>query len=134
MNKSELVHHVASAAAIDNKAATAAVEAVLDGIVSSVKGGEKVSLLGFGTFTPSSRAARTGRNPQTGAPVKIPASKGVRFAPGTPFKNALNTKGTAKKAAPVKATKATKAPATAKASAKAPAKAPAKAAKAAKKR
>ncbi len=130
MNKSELIEHVAGAATLDKKAATAAVDAVLDGIISSVKSGQKVSLLGFGAFSPTSRAARTGRNPRTGAPVKIAASKGVRFSPGSPFKAALNTKGAAKKAAPAKATKAAKAPAKA---AKAT-KAPAKAAKSAKKR
>ena len=115
MNKSELIDHVASAASIDKKAATSAVEAILDGIVSTVKSGDKVSLLGFGVFAPTARAARTGRNPQTGAPVKIAASKGVRFAPGSPFKAALNSKGAAKKSAPAKAVKApakaTKAPA-----------------------
>jgi len=125
VNKSELIDHVASAASIDKKSATSAVEAVLDGIVGSIKAGEKVSLLGFGAFAPTARAARTGRNPQTGAPVKIAASKGVRFAPGTPFKAALNNKAAAKKA-PAKKAAAAKAPAK-----KAPAK---KAAKAAKKR
>ena len=125
MNKSELIDHVAGSASVDKKTATSAVDAVLDGIVSTIKAGEKVSLLGFGVFAPTSRAARTGRNPQTGAPVKIAASKGVRFAPGSPFKAALNTKGAAKKA-PAKAAKAP-----AKATAK---KAPAKAAKSASKR
>jgi len=124
VNKSELIDHVASASLLEKKAATSAVEAVLDGIISTVKSGDKVSLLGFGVFTPTSRAARTGRNPQTGAPVKIAASKSVRFAPGSPFKAALNAKGAAKKAAPAKAAKA---PAKA-------TKAPAKAAKSAKKR
>jgi DNA-binding protein HU-beta len=132
VNKSELVDHVASSATIDKRAATSAVEAVLDGIVATVKGGQKVSLLGFGVFSPTSRAARQGRNPRTGAPVRIPASKGVRFAPGSPFKAALNAKGGAKKAAPAKAAKA---PAKAAKSSKAPAKAKAsKAGKSAKKR
>jgi DNA-binding protein HU-beta len=127
VNKSELIDHVASSASIDKKAATAAVEAVLDGIVSTIKSGQKVSLLGFGAFAPTARAARTGRNPQTGAPVKIAASKGVRFSPGTPFKAALNSANAAAKKAPAK-----KAAAAKKTSAK---KAPAKkAAKAAKKR
>jgi DNA-binding protein HU-beta len=132
VNKSELVDHVAGAASLDKKTATSAVEAVLDGIVSSIKRGDKVSLLGFGVFSPTSRAARTGRNPQTGAPVKIAASKGVRFGPGTPFKAALNNKGATKapakkaaaKKASVKKAPAKKAPVK-KASARA-AKAPAK--------
>ena len=105
MNKSELIDHVSVTTSIDKKTATAAVDAVLDGIVATVKGGNKVSLLGFGVFTPTSRAARQGRNPRTGAPVKIAASKGVRFAPGSPFKAALNAKSGAKKA-PAKAAKA----------------------------
>ena len=115
MNKSELIDHVSVMTSIDKKTATAAVGAVLDGIVATVKGGNKVSLLGFGVFTPTSRAARQGRNPRTGAPVKIGASKGVRFAPGSPFKAALNAKSGAKKApakaakAPAKAAKTTKA-------------------------
>jgi len=106
VNKSELVHHVVGVTSLDQKSAALAVDAVLGGIVSTIKSGERVSLLGFGAFTPTSRAARTGRNPQTGAPVKIAASKSVRFAPGTPFKAALNTKGAAKKAAPAKGAKA----------------------------
>ncbi len=126
MNKSELIDHVAGAASLDKKAAASAVDAVLDGIVASVKGGDRVSLLGFGAFSPTSRAARTGRNPRTGAPVKIAASKGVRFSPGSPFKAALNAKGATKKAS----AKAAKAPAKAPAKAsKAPAKAAKKAAK-----
>jgi DNA-binding protein HU-beta len=73
--------------------------AVIDAVIAETRGGGKVSIFGFGTFTPSSRAARIGRNPQTGAPVKIAASKGVRFAPAAAYKSALNTKGGAKKAA-----------------------------------
>ena len=126
MNKSQLIDHVASSTSLDKKSSTAAVDAVLDGIVITVKAGDKVSLLGFGVFSPTTRAARQGRNPRTGAPVKIAASKGVRFAPGSPFKATLNAKSGAKKAAPAKAAKA---PAKA-----APTSATAKAAKSAKKR
>jgi DNA-binding protein HU-beta len=99
VNRSELIDHVASAAGLDKKVAEAAVAATTDAVVAEIKKGEKVSLFGFGTFTPTSRAARTGRNPQTGVPVKIAASKGVRFAPSTAFKATLNTKAAAKKAA-----------------------------------
>jgi DNA-binding protein HU-beta len=109
VNKSELVDHVAKSAALDKRAATSAVDAVLDGVMTTVKSGDKVSLFGFGVFTPTSRAARTGRNPQTGAPVKIAASKSVRFSPGTAFKASLNQKGGARKAAPAKAAKSAKA-------------------------
>ena len=125
MNRSELVERVASAAGLERKQADAAVDAVLDAVMSETRSGNKVSLFGFGTFNPTSRAARTGRNPQTGAPVKIAASKSVRFAPASAFKQALNSKGGAKKAAATKA--AGKKAAPAKKSTK-------KAAKAAKKR
>ena len=99
LNKAELVDAVSSAAEVSRRQAESAVEAVIDAIVSSVKAGERVSIPRFGTFNQSSRAARMGRNPQTGAPVKIAASKGVRFSPASAFKEALNTKGGAKKAA-----------------------------------
>ncbi len=102
MNRSELIDHVASAAGLDKKAAEAAVAATTDAVVAEIKKGEKVSLFGFGTFTPTSRAARTGRNPQTGVPVKISASNGVRFAPSTAFKASLNAKAAAKKGAAAK--------------------------------
>ena len=125
MNRSELVERVASATGLERKQADAAVDAVLDAVMAETRAGNKVSLFGFGTFNPSSRAARTGRNPQTGAPVKIAASKSVRFSPSSAFKQALNSKGGAKKAAPSKA--AGKKAAPAKKSTK-------KAAKAAKKR
>ncbi len=113
MNKTELSDLVAAEAGVDKKTAAAAVDAVVDGVMDAVKVGQRVSLQGFGTFHPTSRAARTGRNPQTGAPVKIAASKSVRFAPGSAFKSLLNSKGgSAKKAAPAKkAASAKKAPA-----------------------
>lgn len=103
MNKKELVDDVADKAGLERRQADAAVNAVLEAIVAAMKAGEKVSILGFGTFTPTSRAARVGRNPQTGAAVKIAASKGVRFAPGTPFKTALNAKPAGRKAGAAKA-------------------------------
>ncbi len=109
MNKSELVDEVASAASLDKRSAEAAVTAMIDAVIAETKAGNKTSLFGFGTFNPTARAARTGRNPQTGAPVKIAASRGVRFAPASAFKQALNAKSgaakkaaTAKKAAPAK--------------------------------
>ena len=106
VNKSELVDHVRDAAGLDRRTAEAAVNAVVDAVMSDVRAGNKVSISGFGIFNPTARAARMGRNPQTGAPVKIAASKGVRFAPATAFKNELNAGGkraAAKKAAPKKA-------------------------------
>jgi DNA-binding protein HU-beta len=130
VNKSELVDLVAGKADLDKKTAAFAVDAVLDGVMASVKAGDKVSILGFGTFNPTSRAARIGRNPQTGAQVSIKASKSVRFAPGAAFKGLLNTKGGAKKAAPARKASTKKAPARKAPAKKAPAKkAPAKATK-----
>jgi nucleoid DNA-binding protein len=109
VNKAELVDAVRGAAGLERRQAESAVEAVIDAIVSSVKAGERISIPRFGTFNQSSRAARTGRNPQTGAPVKIAASKGVRFSPASAFKEALNAKGGAKKTAAKKAAPAKKA-------------------------
>jgi DNA-binding protein HU-beta len=99
VNKSELVDQVASSTGLEKRQAESAVTAVIDAVIAEAKSGQRVSIFGFGTFTPTSRAARTGRNPQTGAPVKIAASKGVRFAPAQAFKTALNAKGGTKKAA-----------------------------------
>jgi DNA-binding protein HU-beta len=139
VNRTELVEAVALKTGLDKKHAEAAVGAVAEAIVAEAKAGNRVAIFGFGTFSPSARAARMGRNPQTGAPVKIAASKSVRFAPASAFKEALNSRGKAaagKKAAPAKKTAAAKKAAPVKKSAKvakkaAPAK---KAAKAAKKR
>ena len=132
VNRTELAEAVAAKTGLDKKQSEAAVEAVTGAIVSEIKAGARVSIFGFGSFEPRSRAARTARNPQTQATVKVPASKSVAFKPASAFKEALNTKGktaAAKKAAPAKkaAAPAKKAPAAKKA-------APAKAAKAAKKR
>lgn len=113
VNKSELVDHVRDAAGLDRRTAESAVNSLLDAVMADIRAGNKVSISGFGIFNPTARAARMGRNPQTGAPVKIAASKGVRFAPAQAFKNDLNSgggkKATAKKAAAKKATPAKKA-------------------------
>ena len=113
MNKSELVDHVRDAAGLDRRTAEAAVNAFVSAVMSDVRAGNKVSISGFGIFNPTSRAARIGRNPQTGAPVKIAASKSVRFAPAQAFKTELNAGGgkktAAKKAVAKKATPAKKA-------------------------
>jgi DNA-binding protein HU-beta len=132
VNRTELVDAVASKTGLEKKHAEAAVAAVAETVVAETKAGNKVAIFGFGTFAPGARAARVGRNPQTGAPVKIAASKVVRFAPASAFKEALNSKGkaaAAKKAAPAKKSAPAKKGAAAKKAA--PAK---KAAKAAKKR
>lgn len=92
MNKSELVDAVASGAGLSKKDAGAALDAVLDSIVATVKKGDKVSLPGFGTFERRARAARTGKNPQTGATIKIAAAKVPAFKAGAGFKEAVNGK------------------------------------------
>ena len=99
MNKADLVDHVASSTGTGKKEAEAAVEAVLSGIVDTVKKGEEVSVFGFGKFSPKANAARTGRNPQTGASIKIAASKSVKFAPAQACKTSLNAKKSAAKKA-----------------------------------
>jgi len=90
VNKADLVEAVRSAADLTRGEAESAVDTVVAEVMSAVSSGERVTVAGFGSFNPSARAARTGRNPQTGEPVKIPASTGVRFAPATAFKQALN--------------------------------------------
>lgn len=90
MNKSELIEHIAQQADISKAAAVRALEAVIGGIQASLKKGDTVSLLGFGTFAVSTRAARTGRNPRTGAEIKIKKAKVPKFRPGKALKDALN--------------------------------------------
>jgi DNA-binding protein HU-beta len=110
VNRTELVEAVSAKTGLDKKQAEAAVAAVAETVVGETKSGSKVAIFGFGTFSPSARAARMGRNPQTGAPVRIAASRGVRFAPASAFKDALNAKkAAAKKAAPAKKAAAKKA-------------------------
>ena len=90
MNKIELIEHVAKQADISKAAAGRALEAVVGGIRSSLKKGNSVTLVGFGTFSIGKRAARTGRNPRTGAAIKIKAAKVPKFRPGKALKDALN--------------------------------------------
>ena len=111
MNKADLIEHVAAATQTGKKEAEQAVEAVLSGIVDTVKKGEDVTVFGFGKFSPKANAARTGRNPQTGASIKIAASKSVKFAPAQAFKTALNAKATKKAPAKKAAAGAKSAPA-----------------------
>lgn len=89
MKKVELVAAVAEKAGLSKKDAEKALNAVLDSIVEAVKAGDKVSLVGFGTFEARTRAARTGRNPQTKETIQIPASKQPAFKAGAVFKDAL---------------------------------------------
>lgn len=90
MNKTELRDAIAQHAELTNAQADKALEAVLESITKSVAAGEKVTLPGFGTFEARERAARTGRNPQTGETLEIPASKAPAFKAGAGFKKAVN--------------------------------------------
>lgn len=89
MNKVELVAAVAEKAALSKKDAEKAVAAVFGAIEEAVAAGDKVQLVGFGTFEVRERAARTGRNPQTGAEIEIAASKQPVFKAGKAFKDAV---------------------------------------------
>jgi DNA-binding protein HU-beta len=89
VNKTELIEHIASQADISKAAAGRALEAVIGGVKSSLKKGGTVSIVGFGTFAVTKRAARTGRNPRTGAAIKIKAAKVPKFRPGKALKDAL---------------------------------------------
>ena len=89
MNKSELIESAAAEADISKAAAGRALDAILDAVTKAVAKGDTVTLVGFGTFKSSQRAARTGRNPQTGAELKIPARRVARFRPGAELKKAL---------------------------------------------
>jgi DNA-binding protein HU-beta len=90
MNKSELIDHIAKQADISKAAAGRALESVVGGIKTTLKKNGSVTLVGFGTFTVGKRAARTGRNPQTGASIKIKAAKVPKFRAGKALKDAVN--------------------------------------------
>lgn len=90
MNKAELIEKVASAADISKSAAANAVDAVFDSITKTLRKGDSVTLVGFGTFSVSERAARTGRNPRTGDVINIPSSRSPKFKAGKALKDALN--------------------------------------------
>ncbi len=89
MNKTELINAVAEASELSKKDATKAVDAVFDTILNTLKNGEKVQLIGFGNFEVRERAARKGRNPQTGEEIEIPASRVPAFKPGKALKDAV---------------------------------------------
>lgn len=90
MNKAELVTAIAEKADVSKRDAEASLKAFTEVVVEELKKGEKIQLVGFGTFEVTERAARTGRNPQTGAEMPIPASKAPKFKAGKALKDALN--------------------------------------------
>jgi len=90
MNKADLIEKIADASEISKAQAGTAIETIIIGITGALKKGDRVTLVGFGTFAAAQRKARNGRNPQTGATIKIAARKVARFAPGLDLKKALN--------------------------------------------
>ncbi|MBQ5953165.1 MAG: HU family DNA-binding protein [Lachnospiraceae bacterium] len=97
MNKTELIAAVAEKAEVSKKDAEAVVKAALETVTATLAAGEKVQLIGFGTFETRERAARSGKNPRTGEAVKIKASKVPAFKAGAALKQAVNTKKKSKK-------------------------------------
>lgn len=89
-NKNDLIGIVADKAGLTKVQAGEAVDAVFEAITGSLKGGEEVRLVGFGTFSVSKRKASIGRNPATGAEIKIPASNQAKFKPGKGLKDSIN--------------------------------------------
>jgi nucleoid DNA-binding protein len=90
MNKTELIAAIATQAGITKAEAGRVIDATTSAITSSLKKGEPVTLIGFGTFKVSKRAARTGRNPRTGAELKVPARNAPAFTAGKALKDAIN--------------------------------------------
>lgn len=90
VNKSELIEHIAKQADISKAAAGRALEAVIGGVKTTLKKNGTVSLVGFGTFSITKRAARAGRNPRTGDTIKIKSAKVPKFKPGKALKDAVN--------------------------------------------
>jgi DNA-binding protein HU-beta len=89
MTKTDLINRMADSAGISKVAASKGIDSLLHGVVNSLKKGQKVSLVGFGTFTTSKRKARIGRNPRTGDEIKIPAMRVPKFTAGKALKNAV---------------------------------------------
>jgi nucleoid DNA-binding protein len=90
MNKGDLIKSIADQSGISKTQATDALNAVIDGVSAALKGGDKVTLIGFGTFSVSERAARAGRNPSTGETIEISAKKQIKFKPGKELDDAVN--------------------------------------------
>jgi DNA-binding protein HU-beta len=90
MNKNDLIETMAASADISKNAATRALDSFIEAVTGSLSGGTDVVLVGFGSFTTSHRAARSGRNPQTGETMQIPAATVARFKAGKKLKEAVN--------------------------------------------
>jgi DNA-binding protein HU-beta len=97
MTKAEIVDKIAKGAELTKAQAEKAASIFMDSIVEALKAGDKVTFVGFGTFTVSEKAARIGRNPQTGAEIKIPAKMAIKFKAGKTFQDAVQPKKKAAK-------------------------------------
>ena len=92
MNKADMIDKIAASTGISKSNAAMAIDTMVDGITAALKKGDRVTLVGFGTFAVSQRKARNGRNPQTGAVIQIAARKVAKFTPGIELKKAVNKK------------------------------------------
>ena len=92
MNKGDLVEKIAASAGISKTAAAIAIDTLVSAVTSALKKGDRVTLVGFGTFSVSQRKARNGRNPQTGGVIKIAARRVAKFSPGVELKKHVNKK------------------------------------------
>jgi DNA-binding protein HU-beta len=90
MNKTDLIDHIATVADISKASAARALDAAIEGIADALRKEEVVTLIGFGSFYVGTRAARSGRNPRTGAVINIQAAKVPKFRPGKGLKDAIN--------------------------------------------
>ncbi|MGB6386854.1 MAG: HU family DNA-binding protein [Terriglobales bacterium] len=90
MNKADLVDRIAEACSISKAQATTAIDTTVDSVTAALRKGDRVALIGFGTFSVSQRKARNGRNPQTGATIKIAARRVAKFTPGNELKKVVN--------------------------------------------
>nr|WP_320115507.1 HU family DNA-binding protein [uncultured Desulfuromonas sp.] len=90
MTKTELVTAIAEKSELSKSDSEKALKAFVDTVTEALKGGDKIALVGFGTFSVGDRAARVGKNPQTGAEIKIPAAKVPKFKAGKALKDAVN--------------------------------------------
>jgi len=91
MNKSELIDHIATQSDLSKAAAARALDATIEAVTRTLKKGGKVQVVGFGTFEVSKRAARTGRNPQTGKAIEIAAKKVIKLVPAKALSDSLNS-------------------------------------------
>jgi len=92
MNKGDLVERIAASTGISKTSAAAAIDTIIDAVTIALKKGDRVTLVGFGTFSVSHRKARSGRNPQTGGVIKIAARRVAKFTPGVELKKHVNKK------------------------------------------